>query len=932
MENGLWSWSSGKPWRLCLMLAVCILAILWPLTTFQTTLKWDALDISLPWRYFVCDALRNGVLPLWNPFQFQGFAQGTEPQTWYLPAILLGLLRGYGLYSLNLEYLLHLIIAAIGFHRLASSLGIKKAGLGWGALIFAVSGFFIGNAQHIGWIVAGAWIPHLLASYRLFLQKREARDLVYVALFCYLLVSGGYLAYSIVMAYGLAVWTLFHYIRKLHNSEKTSFRYDLLRLLALIGLACGAVLVGMWDLSEHISRSTGLSNTESMVGSLRFKHLLSWLFPYPTVFENITFWKGDQSIINLYMSLPGFILMLGSLRLIKQDKRVRTWWLFLLGALALSLGEELPFRLWANNLPLLELFRFPSLFRYFVVLFGCLLAVRNLNHMLENRQRRHVLPLSLGIGTTYLVALIYSVSAGFDLPAQNAATAFGVQALIGIAILATGAFFLSKANNSERCMSILVALTFFELLLFVNLNGPTSVYSPADFRAMQSSIEALPQGYPHPPLFDALSSNSDRSLKVGGLYRNTGMLYKRFTWDGYTPYQYHGFLQLEESERYQRVLAEGPLILSARKVKRINSDFHDSYPLDDLKSSSLQILEFDPNQIKLKTSTELPRLLIYNQNFHPSWKAFVDGKQVPMHKSDVNLLSIHLPFGEHTVAFEFRPGSLVNALYISAATLLLILFYLLGSKLNAIYFLVVAGVYALLFIMGRRTAVSPPTDREAIHLVNAYHSISDSNAMQDRFLDRSDLNRLRQYISNAPPQSQVAHQPNAFQPSVTAFLKSQSGQIDSTNTDGWHLFRLEKKPESLCTFDGPSPNWINAFEDLKADDRGNNFQDCSKRTYSASFNLQYQDTGLKAIAVSAKVRGDSDRAQLVISAEGPDGTRTRSTHRVRKILPDHSEWSTIQVQKAIPAHSLPIHIKVYLWNPRQEPIEIDDFSVVLKKS
>ena len=325
MESGLRSWIEKKPWQMALVLVTLLLLIFWPLATFQSTLKWDALDISLPWRYFVCDAFRNGVLPLWNPFQLQGFAQGTEPQTWYLPAILVGLIKGYGLYSLNLEYLLHLLVAGAGFFRLGRSLGIKKMGLLWGVLIFMVNGFFVGNAQHLGWIVAGAWIPHLLASYHAFLHRPDLRNIVLTALFSYLLLSGGYLAFSFVMLYVLGIWTLLHYLRRLPITSRRPFLVLLLKLLALTGLVCGVVLVGMWDLAEHISRAAGLSGESSMVGSWRFKHMLSYLFPYPTIFENGSFWSGDQSIINVYMTLPGFILLLSSLTLWKQDERVRRW-------------------------------------------------------------------------------------------------------------------------------------------------------------------------------------------------------------------------------------------------------------------------------------------------------------------------------------------------------------------------------------------------------------------------------------------------------------------------------------------------------------------------------------------------------------------------------------------------------------------------------
>ncbi len=94
------------------------------------------MDITLPWRYFAADALLQNTIPWWNPYQFQGFAQGLSLETWYPLAILLGLGKGYGLYSLNLEYLLHLLIASYGFYKMARALGIHHQGAIWGSLVY----------------------------------------------------------------------------------------------------------------------------------------------------------------------------------------------------------------------------------------------------------------------------------------------------------------------------------------------------------------------------------------------------------------------------------------------------------------------------------------------------------------------------------------------------------------------------------------------------------------------------------------------------------------------------------------------------------------------------------------------------------------------------------------------------------------------------
>lgn len=192
-----------------------ILTALWQLTTFQHTLKWDAIDITLPWRYFVSDAIyQNGVLPWWNPFQHHGFAQGLSLESWYPLAHLLGFLRPYDLYSLNIEYLLHLLIASFGFYRLARKMGITHQGALWGALVFPLTGFFIGNSQHTGWIVSGAWTPHVISSFLGWLEKQDLKNTLILVLMSFLLVSGGYIAYTIVTVYILIILWCIHLLKK----------------------------------------------------------------------------------------------------------------------------------------------------------------------------------------------------------------------------------------------------------------------------------------------------------------------------------------------------------------------------------------------------------------------------------------------------------------------------------------------------------------------------------------------------------------------------------------------------------------------------------------------------------------------------------------------------------------------------------------------
>src|SRR5687768_7624079 len=129
-----------------LLLAVPFIAF-WQIGMMQHTMKWDMLDQFFPYRYFLSECVDAHVLPSWNPYQHLGAPFHADPQSgfWYPPAWLLALLRGYDIYTMNFEFILHVCIAGIGFFKLLRGFGIENRN----ALLFSVAyqccGLFVNN-------------------------------------------------------------------------------------------------------------------------------------------------------------------------------------------------------------------------------------------------------------------------------------------------------------------------------------------------------------------------------------------------------------------------------------------------------------------------------------------------------------------------------------------------------------------------------------------------------------------------------------------------------------------------------------------------------------------------------------------------------------------------------------------------------------------
>jgi hypothetical protein len=66
-----------------------------------------------------------------------------------------------------------------------------------------------------------------------------------------------------------------------------------------------------------------------------------------------------------------------------------------------------------------------------------------------------------------------------------------------------------------------------------------------------------------------------------------------------------------------------------------------------------------PNELTVVTNTAQARMLVVSEMYFPGWRAFVDGGQVPIHRTNYLFRGVVAPPGQHTVLFVYRPVSAV---------------------------------------------------------------------------------------------------------------------------------------------------------------------------------------------------------------------------------------------------------------------------------
>jgi hypothetical protein len=134
-------------------------------------IPWDLPAYHLPFSYLAHDALREGSLPLWDPFSYCGrpIAANPQAQVFYPPRMLttlLGLWTGERSLFLLLELLVmaHMWLAGVTAYRLARSAKLTIPAALMTAVVYQMGGFMAAHGEHLGAVCAAAWLPLAVQS------------------------------------------------------------------------------------------------------------------------------------------------------------------------------------------------------------------------------------------------------------------------------------------------------------------------------------------------------------------------------------------------------------------------------------------------------------------------------------------------------------------------------------------------------------------------------------------------------------------------------------------------------------------------------------------------------------------------------------------------------------------------------------------------
>ncbi|HUU53905.1 MAG TPA: hypothetical protein VMY87_03205 [Armatimonadota bacterium] len=139
-------------------------------------LVWDGIAQYYPWRLFAAESLREGALPLWNPYQFCGtpFVANGQSAVFYPLNLLFWLLPVARAFAWSAW--LHLALTGWFAYLFLRRVGTAPLGALAGAVIWQGNGFFVAWMHLPTVLCTAAWLPLILLLCERALRRGRARE------------------------------------------------------------------------------------------------------------------------------------------------------------------------------------------------------------------------------------------------------------------------------------------------------------------------------------------------------------------------------------------------------------------------------------------------------------------------------------------------------------------------------------------------------------------------------------------------------------------------------------------------------------------------------------------------------------------------------------------------------------------------------------
>ena len=694
---------------------------------FWNALIWDSVGQYYPWREFAARALQEGIIPLWNPYQFSGtpfLANGQSALFYPLNLIFwLGdVQRAFGISAL-----LHLVLAGWFAYLFLRTVGVGRFGATVGAVAFQLNGYFITWLFLPTILNSAVWLPLALLAGEKFLRAGRI---------AYALGAGAALGLSAlaghpqIFLFVTVFFSVYFIARAVSLRQWRRLIWGLASAGGFAILLAGVQLLPLLELLRYSHRAGSASDYSFYLNAALPWQYLVTLFA-PDYFGNPalgTFWgKGNYAEMCAYAGIVP-LLLAGLAVVYGRGFHVRFFAVAAVVLLLCAFGTQVNWPIY-HLIPGMNKAGSPArlllLYLFSVALLAGLGAHWIAQAVDEKPARwlRARLLLAIFIGAAFAVTTAFLAQGTLPLvvdlsPAQAFADArFNFTMLAGIGLAALGLVFVLTDKPQQRNVlgALLVLLIVSDLAAF---GFRYLRYSPrAEVYATTGAIRFLQQhatdgrflALSPPPLEKAWPASDYpqilylfrglRAFPQAVLPPNAAMVYGLRDVLGYDSLYLANYRSLvgQLEGRDPSPPANGNLLLAADARRDLLKNFGVRYlvsvnplagrELKQVYDGEVKIYEVQPasarawtasgsitqpativtdglTQVQLTATLADAGQLVLADAYYPGWQALVDGKAVPIELANGAFRSVPLPAGSHQVDFYYRPISFKIGLFI----------------------------------------------------------------------------------------------------------------------------------------------------------------------------------------------------------------------------------------------------------------------------
>lgn len=618
----------------------------------------DTYTYYLPQKAWYAERLQAGEFPLWNSLAGHGYPLVGESQTgaFYPPNILLYRFLDVGT-AYNVSHLLHYIATFVVTFALARRLCVSGVASAWAALIYTY-GWFPPRASLEWAIVGGLYFVWGLWCAESFLQAGRRRYLLLLSagLGLHLLAGHFNLAWVTLLTLAVYVPARLWFATEL-VAEPVLARTPRVLAWFAVSLCWGFLLAAVqlwptWELkqvSQRLTPDMGFGHIPPLYLSQMF---LPWMWYAPDVdtdkaIQALRAFSIDSATnkteAHLYVGLIPWLLLLAAavMRRFRESSTRRIWILWALLCvlmILLATGAFLP------------VIRYLPGFNFFSGL------------------GRYGLSASLGLALLSAAALDF-VAAAFR---QRAVKASIIALAVGVAVFdlwivsqwVTNAFPLDDPPIAHRSQSeIRRTLAAAPQPVRMFAPGP-NLPTLTGFSATPPYLGLAPREYFDPELIMPEESADPQSIAdqvawlrkagVTHLLRfeplNSARWPVQLVWRGYDPLIHPAWGRSPNEPLFLYQLIDAP-----GRVRFANS----------AAGCNVRVTDYRANQVALQANSTNGGEVILTDLFYPGWEVTIDGQPADAHRAEGMYRGVDVPAGEHSIAWTFRPKSVIRGLFVS---------------------------------------------------------------------------------------------------------------------------------------------------------------------------------------------------------------------------------------------------------------------------